>query len=229
MGRRPQKPEGLPSSPRHRKRNRTLASAMVSKSISNTLKELTRGTPTGAHLSEIQEQAKAENNDRGAAILMATNLENALEYAIEKKLQLSEEQREEMFSFDAPVGTFSRKIIIGSAVKLIGSQARMNLNIVRLIRNTFAHARIPITFQTAGIKSACDALVIPSLFPQIAVSPLLDHSSQETGARDKYRIVCERTAHNLQFISMPTITGNAVMSNPRHGNVPMPQTPQSLP
>jgi len=224
MGRRPQKPEGVPSSPRHRKRNRRhpVNTPKISDSLRTRLKELTRGDPTEAHLSEIQEQANAENNDRGAAILIATNLENALEYAIEKNLQLFEEQHEEVFLFfDAPAGTFNRKIILGSAVKIIGPQARLNLDIVRLIRNAFAHARMPITFQTAAIKDACDVFIIPSLFPQIAVPPLLDTVSQETDARNKYRIVCERTAHNLQFISIPAITGDAVRSDPRHGNVLM--------
>ncbi len=230
MGRRPQKPEGVLPAPRRRTRKRSHQMNAVLNSIRQNLRALTRGVPTTDHLSAIQEQASADSNDRGAAILIATNLENALEYAIESRMQLSDEQREELFFLsDSPASSFNRKIILSDALKLIGPQARLNLDIIRLLRNAFAHTRLPITFETATIKNACDALVLPRLFPQISVRYPLDTDSKERGARNKYRIVCERTSHNLQFISIPTLAGNTFTSDPPHGSESKTRTPQSLP
>jgi len=191
MARRPPKPAGVPSSPRHKQRNPTRPAATSLEIIGKQLNDLTAGVPTLTDLSAIQERARAENNDRGAAIVIATNLEKALEYAIERKLQLSEEQRDELFRMiEAPARSFHRKTILASAIRIIGPETRRNLDIVRRIRNAFAHARRPITFQTPAITAACYAIVMPSLFQQISAPHLLDTESHETDPRNKYRIVC---------------------------------------
>ena len=94
------------------------------KSIYDALSALTIGEQQPEHFEEFQQQAKAEKNDRGAAILIATNLENVLEFAIERRLQTGTEQRKELFGYNAPIGGFSDKIIIANALRIIGPETR---------------------------------------------------------------------------------------------------------
>jgi hypothetical protein len=52
------------------------------RSILETLSELSYKQPTRDHFSDFMEETNSEKNDRGAAILLATNVENALQGAI---------------------------------------------------------------------------------------------------------------------------------------------------
>src|ERR1700733_9815244 len=46
---------------------------------------------------------------------------------------------------------FSRKIASARALKIIGPITNENLTIIRHVRNAFAHAKLPIDFQTSQI------------------------------------------------------------------------------
>jgi hypothetical protein len=61
--------------------------------------------------------AGGNRNDRGAAILLATNLENSLRIAIERKLAIDAKHRTMLFEEEAsPLRDFSAKIRMGYAV-----------------------------------------------------------------------------------------------------------------
>jgi hypothetical protein len=222
---RPPKPEGIPSSPRRKNRGRMNGL----RAIKEALSALTKGAPQEEHLLEIEAQANAENNDRGAAILAATNLENALSYAIEAKLKPSESQYDELFGMGGPVGTFSNKIILAHALGLFGPDTRHNLELVRSIRNTFAHARIPVVFETEAIKQGCSLFILPRLFEAIRVRMPLDPGIPETNPRRQFQLVCERTAHNLSFISMPMVNADIMTSDPLHSSASISRMPRALP
>jgi hypothetical protein len=58
---------------------------------------------------------------------------------------------------------------------LFGDQMKHNLECIRGIRNAFAHAVIPITFETSELKAVCDTMMMPEIcFPRaIALSERL--------------------------------------------------------
>ena len=89
-------------------------------------------------------------SDRAFAILACTTVEDALESAIKARLVdgLSNEDTSRLFEGDNPLSTFSALIKIGFAMGVYGPVARADMNCLRDIRNAFAHAKMPITFDT---------------------------------------------------------------------------------
>jgi hypothetical protein len=134
-------------------------------------------------------------NPRGAAILLAVQLEEALQFALSHRLRIGSHSRTDVFGYDSPMGTFDRKIRVAHAVKLVSDETRRNLDIIRRIRNAFAHAIVPISFETQQVVGACELLKIPpSLPPTSGPVPSL---AGEAPARFQYRAACETIGHNL--------------------------------
>jgi hypothetical protein len=82
-----------------------------------------------------------------AAILAAALLENDLDGLLRGRLSRRDDATwNEMTEDRGPFGSFSQKIAAGYALGIYDQITRENLDIVRTIRNGFAHARKPIDF-----------------------------------------------------------------------------------
>jgi len=121
----------------------------------NALRKLARTEAEMQHFGDFNEQIRSEKNDRGAAILAATNVEIALRYALVRRLTVKEDQHGLFFGSGSPLSTFDQKIRIAYALEIFGQKTKINLDLVREIRNAFAHAHIPITFETDQVKDVC--------------------------------------------------------------------------
>ena len=121
-------------------------------------------------------------NDRGAAILLAANLESSLQIAIERKEPTANR-----------TATFERKIRKGYALGLFGDETKNNLDLIRWIRNAFAHSPSPVRFSTAEIESACALLKLPAPVGKA------DDQGEATG-RHRFRLACERTGIALRYV-----------------------------
>jgi hypothetical protein len=99
----------------------------------------------------MYQQIDAEKNDRGAAILTSTLVENW------QNIRFAQ-QADKVFENNGPLSTFDAKILIADCLGMFGPDTRNNLNLIKEIRNTFAHARVPITFSSPEIQDACEAL-----------------------------------------------------------------------
>ncbi len=199
MPKRPPKPEGVPSSPRTKKRKREPINGTPGlKSALEAVSRLSDRDPGPDDFKHYQEEAGAEKGHRGAAILLATNVDNALQKSIRRWLNLEPERRDELFRFNGPSGTFGNKIIIAHALGIFGNKTRQNLEIIRTIRNAFAHATHPIRFDDLAIIKLCDFLVVPDPVRFGSVKgPLNPVSESSFAAREKYRMTCENIANNL--------------------------------
>jgi len=51
------------------------------------------------------------------------------------------------------------------ALKVIGRISRADLDIIRFLRNEFAHSRIPFDFNTPEVRAVCDKIKIVDLQP----------------------------------------------------------------
>jgi hypothetical protein len=125
------------------------------------LQELSKKAPTPEYQAEYVAQVSTEKNDRGAVLLIGSNLENMLESAIGRFLFYDRVSK--LFGQDKPLGSFRNKILIGYAMNLYGNDTFNNLEVVREIRNAFAHAKIPISFATPEVGAVCDLLNVVSL------------------------------------------------------------------
>jgi hypothetical protein len=74
---------------------------------------------------------------------------------------LSNNLAKRLFEFEGPIGTFASKIDLGFALSIYGRKTNHDLGLVRLIRNEFAHCRLPLRFQMAEVTDVCSHLQLP--------------------------------------------------------------------
>ena len=86
--------------------------------------------------------------DMIAAILAATLVEYRLEQVLKRTFRrVDNDTWVRMTDNSGPLRDFHSKIVLGNASGSFDEDIRLNLNIVRDIRNAFAHARAPLTFE----------------------------------------------------------------------------------
>ena len=113
-------------------------------------------------LSEDVEREFDSSSDRGAAIVSASYLELTLRALLEGFF--FEDQTTFSSLFDdpnAPLSSFSAKIGLAYAVGLLSESERVNLDIVRRIRNEFAHELGEVSFNTQSIADRTANLEVP--------------------------------------------------------------------
>lgn len=93
--------------------------------------------------------------DRGCALMAAAYLENRLELLI--KAFLIEKADDDLFNFNGAFGTFSSKIHVAYALGLIPNNLYKDLDILRRIRNEFAHRAEPTDFTTSCVENRINA------------------------------------------------------------------------
>jgi hypothetical protein len=76
---------------------------------------------------------------------------------------LNSRDRRQLFEFEGALGTFSSKIVVAYALRLIGPVTRADLDLIRFLRNEFAHSRIPFGFTTPEVRAVCDRFKIVDL------------------------------------------------------------------
>jgi hypothetical protein len=181
----------MSKSPKSPKRKRY--PTMTVHSALDALIKLTDAPATHEHLERWHRETTTEKNDRGAAILMATNVENALQSALAGLMWIRKGQNRKLFGINAPVGSFANKITLAYALEIIGDETYTNLELIRGIRNAFAHAKQPIDFDSSQIKDACAFMIVPP----ITGPELLEKDREPLVGRKRFQKVCHNTAHNL--------------------------------
>jgi hypothetical protein len=95
-----------------------------------------------------------DETDRGAVIVAAALLEDALESMLLARLVPSPERDDELFHGPyAPLSTFSAKIDFAYRVGLIRLSVRSSLHLLRRIRNEFAHSATTGSFESQSVVS----------------------------------------------------------------------------
>jgi hypothetical protein len=89
---------------------------------------------TVALIEELENQS-----DRAAAIILAAWVEEELLGAIKSKLEKDDSIFKKLFYNSGPLSSFSAKIDIAKALGIYDSEIYSDLNIIRRIRNEFAH------------------------------------------------------------------------------------------
>ncbi len=209
MRKRPPKPHNQVAAPRFERRPEPAPNE--AKSLLRKLSLLTKAQPSFEHLADFQKETQLETNHRGGAILIATNVENALESAL---LHFFKKGRtKSLLDLKAPLADFNNKILIGYALDIYGDKTFSNLEIIRCIRNAFAHAKIPITFETEAVAKVCATLTVPELLPPYATGAEKIDGSKLRGL-DRFRFVSDRISHNLVWTNAQGIRALGVEDCP---------------
>jgi hypothetical protein len=99
------------------------------------------------------------SSDRVAAIMCAALVEFELISAIKCRLEDASDMSALFHSGEgSPFGTFKQKIVAGKAMGIYGKDVASDLDIIRDIRNQFAHALLKIDFDNEHIAASCASL-----------------------------------------------------------------------
>lgn len=99
-------------------------------------------------------------SDRASALVGAAVVEHYLQAALTARFAVKNRKflDESLYSHSGPFGTFSAKIAGAYAMGLIGPVMFRDLNLVRRIRNDFAHEPNPVSFDESSISSRCSEI-----------------------------------------------------------------------
>lgn len=123
----------------------------------------------------------SKQSDRGAAILAGVHIDIRLREAIEVRLfdhQLPKQQTlfNRLFEGRGPLESLSAKADLAFATLIIGPHTYADINIIREIRNFFAHEldvgknNSRISFETQSIAAKCKNLWLPQNEPEVKPS-----------------------------------------------------------
>jgi len=111
-------------------------------------------------------------DDRAVVLVSATVIEQGLESALQNRFSglAAGEERIVFEEEGAPLREFGAKIRLAYALGIIGPNAKADLDIIRQIRNTFAHSRAVLKFELPEISAACELLTLSARWPNMMVS-----------------------------------------------------------
>lgn len=96
--------------------------------------------------------------DRGTALVAAAWVDDALEACLRAFLRRDDKALDEVFQPEGALGSFSTRIKLSFLLGLIGPTVRHDLDIIRSIRNDFAHFREQLRFTHHSVRDRCGRL-----------------------------------------------------------------------
>lgn len=122
-------------------------------------------------LAKFVEELKAET-DRGLPLVGTALIDEKLKETLEAFFIEGKSSNKLINEGNAPLGTFSSRLEACNALGLIDQYEYSEINLLRKVRNEFAHAKHGISFQSDRIKGFCSTLT--SSLPEGENYPLSD-------------------------------------------------------
>jgi hypothetical protein len=124
----------------------------------NPLRELSRHLPSPPEIKKIMD-GLIEQDDLHVAITAVSIIEAHLEKLIITRLHSADKDfLNRLFENRGPLSDFNSKILIAQAFGLVTRPLAEELHVMRTIRNTFAHAKMPLSFDMQPIESVVRSL-----------------------------------------------------------------------
>lgn len=119
-------------------------------------------------LKQLERMADAikSESERGVVLINATILDEVLKEAIESHLVEHKDVKKLTEGFNAPIGTFHSRILLSFAIGLIPEDEYKQLELIRKIRNEFAH-NVEASFESKSVVSHCWSLAHSPLFANL--------------------------------------------------------------
>jgi DNA-binding MltR family transcriptional regulator len=165
-------------------------------------KKLIRSEPTLVDLPMMVIEFYGES-DRAAILLSAALIDVAIEVALSRLLRDDNNTLFDLFDHEGPLGSFSRKIKMGFALNLYDRHTNHDLEIIRQLRNGFAHDRRHLRFDTPEVANMCKHLRLPDTqyakIPEAYLQSAKDRDSAKDINQPKTRYVtaCNTIAFEL--------------------------------
>ena len=119
----------------------------------NALRELSKYLPNRPEINKIM-NTLLDKDDLHTAIIAVSIIEAHLQKLIVSRLHRSDADfTNRLFENRGPLSDFNSKILVAEAFGLLTRPLADELNVLRAIRNTFAHAKMPLTFDLNPVES----------------------------------------------------------------------------
>jgi DNA-binding MltR family transcriptional regulator len=127
------------------------------------LRDFTRGTITPDDLPRLEAEIYG-TNDRASAVMLGAIVENAVGALIKSLMRpdINADVRHALFDHNGPLGTFSSKTATAYAFGGIGPVTRHDVDLIRELRNEFAHSRKSFGFEQEEVAAVCAKLQLPN-------------------------------------------------------------------
>ncbi len=161
--------------------------------------------PTAADFESFVTEVNKDQNDRTVAVLLGSSVETTLRTLIKRKLVITDDSDKILFHSSGPLHSFDAKIKLGFATGLFGSQTRANLHAIKVVRNSFAHTLVALTFETEVVRKVCEVMVPPPYIPTGEPNnPLVIDVPDAKNPKKRFQKIAETTGHNLLiFATLP--------------------------
>ena len=169
-----------------------------------SLADLSKLPPDEDELGAVWAEINLQSH-RAAAVLAGALVEDALQFAIQTHfVYLPRNERDKLFDYPGPLASFDAKIRVGYAMALYGPVIRNDLDVIRRIRNGFAHARKPITFDTPQVAKEMAKIQYLAIIPNEG-GLMSDYFVVEPDAtlRARYSVLARALSHKLFVVGQP--------------------------
>jgi DNA-binding MltR family transcriptional regulator len=123
-------------------------------------------TYTFKTFSEMLAETKHEG-DRACALILTANLDNRIrELLVAHFVEMTSVQQKDLFEGAGALSTLSSRVRISYACGLLSDDEVHDLNLIRKIRNYFAHKEHGWSFSTSTVSKLCGSLKIPARLRQ---------------------------------------------------------------
>ena len=156
----------------------------------DALRKLSKAFPGAQDVDDII-LALHKEGDRTAAIVGQSLVESVLEHLLTSSFRSKPaDLLPRLFENRGPLSDFNSKILVAQAFGIIAPKQAEELQRVRHIRNCFAHARLPVTFDTPQIaKEVQDFVAIIAMKAATAKHPEGPNFAHMTN-KASYVLIC---------------------------------------
>ena len=174
-----------------------------------------------------------EERGRGAVLVGVARVDAALEHLLQAVMTPATSKGDGMFLPERPLGSIGAKVALASRLGLIDGQVERALNVLRKLRNAFAHSAESASLGDAAHSSRlaevyADARANPLWAPLetvLASQPPTAHGPLEPALRDYILLITilvaflEATAQQLRPLQPAMVMGLAgITQNPNHSH-----------
>jgi hypothetical protein len=157
----------------------------MAEKASDRLRRYSKQIPSEDAMRRIVQNLEREDTDYAdyaIALICATFVEKALEAAILAHLApFDEAANKRLFEYEnrGPISDFSAKIKLAYSLGIFGEETKRDLDVIREIRNVFAHSGQSTSFKTDEVAEMCKLFKVQPAVRVVIVGV-------ESTARQKY-------------------------------------------
>lgn len=161
-----------------------------------SLRDLSRITPTDDELS-ARHASISSGEPTTAAIAEAVLVEHELESLLRGHFPKNDDATWLALNNDnGPLRSFYAKILLAHAFSIIDNASLHNINVIRNIRNAFAHSKAPLSFDSPLLVKELRSVELPSK-PNKGLITAIEFIQQTDKHQTAYAVLCDRMAAAL--------------------------------